>query len=96
MHGHCLVNPISYCEDDCELRTAEEHDRQCLLLWNDSNSLKVSTEYGINRRSILENVPGFSVVNGIPHDIMHDLFEGVVITGLKNFLIIVLVHDFSL
>ena len=37
-----------------------------------------STNFGINRRSVLEDVPAFSVVTGIPHDIMHDLFEGVV------------------
>ena len=33
--------------------------------------------YGINRRSVLEDVPGFSVVTSLPHDIMHDLFEGI-------------------
>lgn len=37
-----------------------------------------STSYGINRLSILEEIPGFSVTSGLPHDIMHDLFEGVV------------------
>ena len=74
---------ISYCEDDCELQTAAEHERQCMLLWSDEN---FSKEYGINRRSILENVAEFSVVNGIPRDIMHDLFEGVVATELQLFL----------
>lgn len=34
--------------------------------------------HGINRLSILEEVPGFSVVNGILHDILHDMYEGVV------------------
>ena len=32
-----------------------------------------STNSGINRRSILEDIPGFSVVSGLPHDIMHHL-----------------------
>ena len=77
---------ISYCEDDCELRTAAEHERQCLLLWTDDSPPNISKEYGINRRSILQNVPGFSVANGIPQDIMHDLFEGVVATELHLFL----------
>ena len=36
---------------------------------------------------MLEDVPGFSVVAGIPHDIMHDLFEGVVPFELKLLLI---------
>ena len=42
-----------------------------------------STTYGINRRSILETVPHFSVVRNLPHDIMHDLFEGVVPYEMK-------------
>ena len=41
-------------------------------------SVHHSTSYGINRLSILEEIPGFSVTSGLPHDIMHDLFEGVV------------------
>ena len=45
-----------------------------------------SVNLWINRRSILEEVPGFSVVNGLPHDIMHDLFEGVVHYEVKLFL----------
>jgi len=42
-----------------------------------------STNVGISRRSILEDIPGFSVVTGLPHDIMHDLFEGVAGIELK-------------
>lgn len=47
-----------------------------------SNVLKLtvihlSVKYGINRNSILNTIPGFSVVTGLPHDIMHDLLEGV-------------------
>ena len=41
-----------------------------------------STAFGINCLSVLE-VPGFSVINGLPHDIMHDLFEGVVPYEMK-------------
>ena len=78
---------ISHNEDDYELRTATDHERQCLLIWNDDDPREVSKEYGIHRRSVLENVPGFSVATGIPQDIMHDLFEGVVHTDLKLFLV---------
>ena len=42
-----------------------------------------STSYGINRQSILMDIPGFSVISSLPHDIMHDLFEGVVPYELK-------------
>ena len=68
-----------YNEEDsqCELRTPEKHEEQCQLLVGSDRATK-SVKYGINRTSILEEVPGFSVVNGLPHDVMHDLFEGVV------------------
>lgn len=36
-----------------------------------------------NRRSALEDVPDFSVITGLPHDIMHDLYKGVVLYELK-------------
>ena len=42
-----------------------------------------STNFGINRYSILEDVPGFSVATCIPHDIMHDLYEGAVAYELR-------------
>ena len=74
-----------YCERQCTLRTPESHERQCLLLDGQLRS-HFSTIYGINRRSILEDVPGFSVATALPHDIMHDLFEGV---AKKEFLLIV-------
>lgn len=67
----------SFLESDCVLRTAESHFEQCALLAGPL-SAHHSTSYGINRLSILEEIPGFSVTNGLPHDIMHDLFEGVV------------------
>lgn len=72
----CLV------ETDCQLRTPEMHFEQCSLL---SGSLHdhYSTSFGINRLSKLEEVPGFSVINGLPHDMMHDLFEGIVPYELK-------------
>ena len=43
-----------------------------------------SKVYGVNTRSILLDVKLFSMCNlGMPHDIMHDLFEGVVQYELK-------------
>ena len=36
-----------------------------------------------NRRSVLEDVPDFSVTTGLPHDIMRDLYKGVVLYKLK-------------
>lgn len=33
--------------------------------------------------SVLEEAPGYSIINGLPHDIMHDLYEGIVPYELK-------------
>ena len=71
-----------FLESDCIMRTAESPFEQCALLTGPL-SVHHSTSYGINRLSILEEVPGFSVTSGLPHDIMHDLFEGVVPLQMK-------------
>ena len=65
-----------------KLRNPEEHSQQCMLL---SGPLKeyYSTTFGIRRNSILNEVPNFSVTTGLTHDIMHDLFEGIVPLELK-------------
>lgn len=75
---------VVFSENVCTLRTPESHERHCLLLEGPLQS-HFSTLYGINRRSILD-VPGFSVATCLPHDIMHDLFEGVAKKELGLFL----------
>lgn len=83
----CMVTPqLSqevFNEDNCQLRNPETHFEQCQLLDGELRT-HFSTTYGINRYSILEEAPDFSVATGIPHDIMHDLFEGVVPYELKH------------
>ena len=64
------------------MRTPEDHEEECLLLCGPLNEHFLTT-YGINRRSVLEDIPGFSVTTGLPHDIMHDVYEGVVPYKLK-------------
>ena len=71
-----------FVETNCHLRTPEQHEEQCEYLNGPLHS-HFSVKFGINRCSILEDVPGFSVAIGIPHDIMHDLFEGAVPLELK-------------
>ena len=77
----CMVTPellqSCFCEDECMIRTSSSHFEQCLLLSGPLGGHH-SVSYGITRLSILEEVPGFSVIHGLPHDIMHDLFEGIV------------------
>ena len=70
---------------ECKLRTPDEHIEQCQLLYGPDRATN-SVMYGINRISVLEEIPGFSVIAGLPHDIMHDLFEGVVKYELLLFL----------
>ena len=71
-----------FFESEYELRTPLNHHIQLQSLTGPSHSAN-STEYGINRRSILDDIPHFSVVGNLPHDIMHDIFEGVVQCELK-------------
>ena len=66
-----------FLEKNCELRTPDAHFNHCSLL-SGPLAKHYSTSYGINRLSILEEIPEFSVTTNMPHDIMHDLFEGVV------------------
>jgi hypothetical protein len=82
----CMItsNQSQTClmEESCQLRSPETHFEQCQLL-DGPLQRHYSTNFGVNRRSILEDVPGFSVVTSLPHDIMHDLFEGTVPLELK-------------
>lgn len=72
----------NFLESDFELRTAAAHRSQLLQLTGSTYASK-SVEYGINRPSELDKIPNFSVAENLPHDIMHDLFEGVVPYEMK-------------
>ena len=61
-----------FTESDFELRTPEEHKKQLSSL-SGSSYVQNSVQYGINRKSVLDDIPNFSVVHNIPHDIMHDI-----------------------
>ena len=82
----CLITPQQlpscFSETTCTVRTPEIHFNHCSVLEGPLQA-HYSTSYGVNFYSILEDVPGFSVVNGLPHDIMHDLYEGIVPYELK-------------
>ena len=73
-----------FSESMFALRTPDEHSKQCNDLKIDANEF--SKQYGINRESILESIPNFSVVENLPHDIMHDLLEGVIPHEIKALL----------
>ena len=42
-----------------------------------------STTYGINRASPLQELTGFDITKCLPFDVMHTLFEGVVVNHLN-------------
>ena len=56
-------------------RTIEMYDQQARMVEN--NEL-LRTVYGINHNSAFNELNFFHVVGGIPSDLAHDLFEGVV------------------
>lgn len=66
-------------------RTPHSHKRHCELLAGPLSSHHSST-YGVNRKSILEDISNFSVVSNLPHDVMHDLLEGIVHDELSHLL----------
>lgn len=86
----CMITPeqsqLSFTEASCKLRNPERHFEQCQLVEGPLGD-HYSTNFGINRTSALESVPGFSVVTCVPHDIMHDLYEGVVPYEMKLLII---------
>ena len=76
-----------FLESDFVLRTPENHRKQCLKITSSAALYgHLSTNYRINRSSVLDNVLNFSVVTNLPHDIMHDMFEGVIPFELKLYL----------
>lgn len=79
----CMITSSSYkgqfdLSSIC-LRSAETHETQCRQL-DGPLSDHYSKAYGINRRSSLMDIPMFSMFGGgLPHDIMHDVLEGVAV-----------------
>lgn len=67
----------NFLEEAFELRSNEKHAEPCSKVSSGPLATYVSTTYGVCRRSILSSVEGFSVIGGLPHDVMHDLLEGV-------------------
>lgn len=75
----CLITSSQiqeiFCMNSFKLRTPQNYDRHLSLIEADSNLKKI---YGIKFPSPLNKIPGFHVTQGLPPDLMHDLFEGIV------------------
>jgi hypothetical protein len=68
-------------ESAFSLRTKESYDGQCDEIEqapNENIRKDLQTTYGINKRSILCQLPTFDVTKQLPQDIMHTLLEGTV------------------
>ena len=72
-------------------RTKETYDYHCSLL-EGSLSKEDSVTYGISFRSPLNQLKHFNVVDNLPQDVMHLLFEGVlpyeITLMLRSFVIV--------
>ena len=72
-----------FFEKDFILRTPRTHDEHCDML-DGPTGLYDSTTYGVNRRSVLNQVDYFNVASGqLPQDVMHVLYEGVLPLNVK-------------
>lgn len=74
---------FQFCEKDFTLRTRAGHRYQCQQIVDNPDLGKV---YGVNRLPILCNSRYFSVIDGLPGDVMHDLLEGVLQYECKEML----------
>lgn len=72
------INKITH-EDRCYLRSQSTYNSSSsLIAASNSNSVD-----GVKLDSPLNELPGFHVQEGLPPDIMHDLFEGIVPYEIK-------------
>ena len=70
-------------ENKDKLRNTKCHLEQCALIESAAGH-HYSKVYGINYRSCVIDIPSFSLFDcRMPHDMMHDIFEGVVPVEVK-------------
>ena len=82
---HCDATPSEiasvFNESDLQLRRPTNHIQRCQQIEaapTKSERDRLSTEYGINRRTVLDDLQYFKVVSGaLVQDIMHDILEGM-------------------
>jgi hypothetical protein len=65
---------------DCNfsLRTREDHDKYCEALGVEGMKAHFSKLYGVNFKSVFNELKYFHVIGGMVPDIMHDLCEGII------------------
>ena len=71
----CMISKHQLSEIFVDIeRSKDSYDQQCALVEECPDLCKV---YGIKHKSCLNDLEYFHVVNGLPADLTHDLFEGV-------------------
>ena len=78
-----------YTDDKCILRNNDSHLNHCNLIASSAAAGDhYSKTYGVNHQTCLLKVPHYSIFGGgLPHDLMHDLFEGVAPIEIKVLLL---------
>ena len=87
-HCECSQEEMQehFVDSHFQPRTAETHLEHCNEIDNAATAYMknyIKTTYGINRKSILTDIPGFDVTQMLPQDIMHVMWEGVCPHAIK-------------
>ena len=80
-----FLQPIQFNSSAVRLRTLGTHKQHCQLLGTGLSD-HFSKTYGVNRLSILDKAPHFDICQCLPHDIMHIIFEGVLVLNCRMLL----------
>ncbi|KAE8741783.1 hypothetical protein FOCC_FOCC012691 [Frankliniella occidentalis] len=74
-------------EDLVLMRDKDSHDQQCNEVQTaKGKNAKLSTRYGINRESVLNDLKSFHIIGGCPPDELHDCLEGWLPIAIKKLL----------
>lgn len=77
------MHHLQFLEEELTLRDTQSYDYHCNLVEGVTGP-DDSITYGINYRSPLNSIHNFHVASGqLPQDVMHVLFEGVLIMEMK-------------
>ncbi|XP_038062995.1 uncharacterized protein LOC119733674, partial [Patiria miniata] len=77
--------------ESCEMRTRESYNAQVTMVSEDRT---LATAYGVKTDCVLNELEYFHVTRGLPSDIAHDLFEGLVPEVLQNLVLYFVSEDY--
>ena len=94
----CLatIDELKTIFDEChlQLRTPADHEHKCTQLGSAESKREhdeLSKEYGINHKSVLDELQYFSVCSGsLVPDVMHDVLESMIVYYHTNFVALLL------